>query len=260
MARQNIIEKYSYLIGTKVNKWTVLELKKMNITKEQRLYAICECECGTVKPVLVKNLIKNLSKDCGCGRKNTIGEIFSKDLTGQRFGKLTVIEALEQRSKTGHKLYKCLCDCGNEVVVQTNLLTTHHTNSCGCLVSYWNMYIRQFLKENKIAFKPEYIIYVNSNYYRFDFHLPEYNLLIEYDGQQHYEPVKFFGTEEDAENVFRRTQESDKVKNQYCEEHNINLLRIPYWETKNIETIINNYLQRLNEEGFVDDSTRYVTV
>lgn len=248
MARQNIIEKYSYLINTKVNKWFVSDL--FINEKDRRLYAICECECGTVKHVLVKNLVKNLSKDCGCGRKNTIGELFSKDLTGQKFGKLTVLEALEERSKTGHKLYRCLCECGNEIVVQTNLLTTHHTNSCGCLLSYYNMYIKKILISNKIIHKTEYVVWIEDNMYRFDFYLPQYNLFIEYDGEQHYKPVRFYKqNDEEMEQTFKETQKRDKIKNRYCEQNHINLLRIPYWEKENIETIINNHLQRLSEKG-----------
>lgn len=263
MARQDIIEKYSYLIGMKINKWTVHKLEKMNIGKEQspRLYAICECECGTIKPVLVKNLIKNLSKDCGCGRKKTAGINFSKDLVGQKFGKLTVLEDLEKRSKTGHKLYRCLCDCGNEIILQTNQLTTNHTSSCGCLLSYYNMYIDKLLTDKNIEHKSEYTIFIDDNYYRFDFYLPQYNLFIEYDGEQHYKPVRYHGNNiEKNMRVFNKTQEYDRIKNKYCEENDINLLRIPYWEKENIEIIINNCLQRLSEKDFVEQSTRYATV
>ena len=259
MARQNIIEKYSYLINTKVNKWFVIDLYKND--KDSRLYATCECECGTVKHVLVKNLVKNLSKDCGCGRKKTVGELFSKDLTGQKFGKLIALEPLEIRSKTGHKLYRCLCECGNEIVVQTNLLTTHHTNSCGCLLSYYNMYIKKLLAFNKIAHKTEYVVWIEGSMYRFDFYLPQYNLFIEYDGEQHYRPVRFYKqSDEEMEQTFQETQKRDKIKNRYCEQNQINLLRIPYWEKENIETIINNHLQRLSEKGFAEQSARYATV
>lgn len=250
MSRINIFDKYSYLIGTKVNKWTVIDLFKSD--KDKRLYANCECECGTKKPVLVKNLVKNLSKDCGCGRKKTVGELFSKDLTGQKFGKLFVLESLEYRSKTGHKLYRCLCDCGNEIILQTNLLTTHHTSSCGCLLSYYNMYIKQLLIENNIKHKSEYTVIINGSMYRFDFYLPQYNLCIEYDGKQHFEPVRYYTqSDEEMKHTFEETQKRDNIKNNYCKDNNINLLRIPYWENENIETIIINHLQRLNEKGFV---------
>jgi hypothetical protein len=75
-----------------------------------------------------------------------------------------------------------------------------------------------------------------------------------------YKWLRFFGNDEDAKHVHERTKEHDKIKNRYCEENNINLLRIPYWETKNIETIINNCLQRLSEKGFVEETTKYATV
>lgn len=257
------IKEYSYLIGQQINKWTVLDIVRLQTGKEnrERTFAICKCECGTVKPVLVKNLIKNLSKDCGCGRKNKLKEVRTKDLIGRRFGKLVVIEMLEKRNAHGRIIYRCKCDCGNEVNVLGNSLTTYHTLSCGCLASYWNMYIQQFLEKNEIEYKSEYTIFIGDNYYRYDFYLPHYNLFIEYDGQQHYEPVRFHGDNiEDNMNEYKKIQEHDKIKNRYCEENNINLLRIPYWETKNIETIINNCLQRLSEKGFAEQTARYATV
>ena len=62
------------------------------------------------------------------------------------------------------------------------------------------------------------------------------------------------------EQTFQETQKRDKIKNRYCEQNQINLLRIPYWEKENIETIINNHLQRLSEKGFAEQSARYATV
>lgn len=58
----------------------------------------------------------------------------------------------------------------------------------------------------------------------FDFYLPSYNLVIEYDGEQHYHPVKMFGGKESYEYTHRH----DLIKNKYCEDNGINLLRIPY--------------------------------
>ena len=253
MSKIDIFDKYSYLVGTKLNKWFIIDLFKNE--KDGRLYANCECECGTKKSVMVKNLVNNRSKDCGCGRNKTIGKLFSKDLTGQKFGKLFVLESLEHRSKTGHKLYRCLCDCGNEIVLQTNVLTTAHTNSCGCLLSYYNMYINKLLTDKNIKHKSEYTVKIDGNTYRFDFYLPQYNLFIEYDGEQHYKPVRYH-TQSDEEMffTFKETQKHDIIKNKYCENNDINLLRIPYWEKENIETIINNHLQRLNEKGFANVS------
>lgn len=59
--------------------------------------------------------------------------------------------------------------------------------------------------------------------------------MIEYDGEQHYWAV--FG-----EKSFQNTLKHDEIKNNYCKENNIPLLRIPYWEKDNIEVIIDNFI------------------
>lgn len=73
----------------------------------------------------------------------------------------------------------------------------------------------------------------------FDFYLPKYNILIEYDGRQHYYPVNFGGiSDEDALKNLEITQKHDKIKTEYCKTHHIPLIRIPYWDNENIEQII----------------------
>ena len=78
----------------------------------------------------------------------------------------------------------------------------------------------------------------NSKKLRFDFYLSEYNILIEYDGVQHFKPVKRFR----GEIGFAETIYNDATKNSYCEDNNIKLIRIPYWEFNNIENILKNNL------------------
>ena len=55
------------------------------------------------------------------------------DIVGQRFGRLTVIELLPERSPTGARLWKCRCDCGAEKVAPTSALNNGFTQSCGCM-------------------------------------------------------------------------------------------------------------------------------
>jgi len=52
------------------------------------------------------------------------------DLSGHKFGRLTVIEFVGRKNK--HSMFKCLCDCGGSVIVTSNNLRTKHTVSCGC--------------------------------------------------------------------------------------------------------------------------------
>ena len=61
-----------------------------------------------------------------------------KDLTGQRFGKLIVVSRADDYIKpNGNKIiqWRCVCDCGNEVVVRGEYLRSGDTKSCGCLTS-----------------------------------------------------------------------------------------------------------------------------
>ena len=79
---------------------------------------------------------------------------------------------------------------------------------------------------------------------RFDFAIfndidkTDLKCLIEYDGKQHFEQIDYFG----GENGFLYTQHNDKIKNYYCNDNNIELIRIPYWEYKNIPNILETNL------------------
>jgi hypothetical protein len=66
---------------------------------------------------------------------------------------------------------------------------------------------------------------------------------IEYDGIQHYEPVKLFGGEEALNSLKIR----DKIKTDYCKSNNITLIRIPYWDYNNIKEILLNKLGYYNK-------------
>lgn len=70
----------------------------------------------------------------------------------------------------------------------------------------------------------------------FDFYLQEHNSCIEYDGKQHYTPIEYFG----GQDGFEKTVKHDRMKDEYCKNNNIGLLRIPYFE--NIEDTLNNFI------------------
>lgn len=73
----------------------------------------------------------------------------------------------------------------------------------------------------------------------FDIYLLDQNILIEYDGEQHYMPVNFGGISiDEAEENFKKTQYHDAIKNEYCYQNNIPLIRVPYWEKNNLEEFI----------------------
>jgi hypothetical protein len=109
------------LIGKRFGKLTVIGRAEND--KHKHIGWICKCECGNEKIVSTSSLNSGSTKSCGC--------IKNKDLTGKRFGRLTVLE----RAKTntyGHGCWRCKCDCGNEKIVAINYLVTGNTKSCGC--------------------------------------------------------------------------------------------------------------------------------
>lgn len=77
----------------------------------------------------------------------------------------------------------------------------------------------------------------------FDIYIPSKNMIVEYDGEQHFYPVKFGGkSDSKAEGRYFRTVEHDKIKNNYCATKGIQVLRIPYTDYDNIETILDKHL------------------
>ena len=75
---------------------------------------------------------------------------------------------------------------------------------------------------------------LKNGYLRYDFYLPELNVLIEVDSMLHFKPVqKFHKTRHD----FTHAQQNDRLKNSYALSHKIKLYRIPEWEFENINTI-----------------------
>lgn len=105
-----------------------------------------------------------------------------------------------------------------------------------------------WLEELGVTRESEYKLLRNAgtNYWlRVDFALigerGELEGVIEYDGVQHYEPVDFFGGEEGL----KKSKERDKMKDDYCRANNIPLLRIPYWEFKNIRSITEDFVEKI---------------
>lgn len=91
---------------------------------------LCKCDCGNFKVAYGTRLRYGVVNSCGCIRHGRSPNF--RDLTGQKFNRLTVLEYVETR-KT-QSLWRCRCDCGNEIVTKGIYLTIGDTKSCGCIV------------------------------------------------------------------------------------------------------------------------------
>lgn len=197
----------------------------------------CLCECGNECDVSIGHLGKSIFS-CGCLRQEIakqkgLNQIL--DLTGQKFGKLTVIQYSKDDNKSGSQ-WECLCECGNKVIVSGNSLKKLHTLSCGCLKqSHGEFQIKTLLKENNINYITEYKNNTcrfpdTKALARFDFGIivdNKLSYLIEYDGEQHFKDTGF-------KTSLEYVQQHDEYKNQWCKDNNIPLIRIPYTHLQNL--------------------------
>ena len=92
---------------------------------------LCQCDCGNKKIVQTRNLLSGATKSCGCLAKETCFQ--KKDITGQRFGKLTALYPTEKRKYGGSVVWACKCDCGNLTEVDLDGLMKGNILSCGCM-------------------------------------------------------------------------------------------------------------------------------
>ena len=147
-----------------------------------------------------------------------------KDLTGQKFGKLTVLEITNER-RNRQVVWKCQCECGNIHYVTTNALLQNQIKSCGKCTTHNSKgeeKIIQLLKENNISFETEKTFedcfYSAKNAKcRFDFYINN-QYLIEFDGKQHFVQDSGYGS--DLKNI----QARDNYKTQWCKENNIPIM------------------------------------
>jgi len=118
-------------------------------------------------------------------------------------------------------------------------------NGCPkCIMSTGERKIMDILNHNNIEFIHEYAVdYANYKRLRFDFFIPSLNLLIEYDGEQHFYPINFNGIDDDsAIEIYKKTLLRDTIKNAYANDTDVTLLRIPYTEFDNIDKILLNFV------------------
>jgi very-short-patch-repair endonuclease len=115
-----------------------------------------------------------------------------------------------------------------------------HLKGQGCPECSFNSKGEEYIKSHLEELDIEYIrqhsfdSYKYINKLNFDFYLPELNTCLEFDGIQHFKPIKDFGGEEEFEIIKKR----DECKNKWCLENNVKLVRIRYDQINIIRKII----------------------
>ena len=239
-----------YKAGNRVGPYNILLVERFPPDSKKKYKGKFLCPfCSTKdKPKFFISVIDNVrtgnTRSCGCQhtlQREKMGKSNLKDLTGEKFGKLTVIKDSKKRDKNNHVLWLCQCSCKdkNFTLVTTSNLKDGNVQSCGCTYSIGENKIKNILEKLQINFvrQKSFENFLNpktKRHYRFDFYLPDYNCCIEYDGIQHYQAFGW-NTQENLKETKRR----DKLKNNYCKNNNIYLIRIPYTDFYKINE---NYL------------------
>lgn len=162
-----------------------------------------------------------------------------------KFNKIDEFEFLERYSNNRTKIKVKHIPCGRTYDAHPSVLL--RGGGCArCKESKGEKSIADYLEINKIHYDSQYRFEdcKNKNSLPFDFAIFDNGnslmFLIEYDGEQHFFPIEYFGGEENLQYV----QQNDSIKNTYCKNNNIPILRIPYWDYDRIEEILHNELSK----------------
>lgn len=182
----------------------------------------CKCACGNIVIFPAKSIGKK--KNCGCNFIEDFDKL--EDITDNLYGLLTVVKLSEKKDKYNKSFYwDCVCKCGNKCTVSKQHLLSGHTKSCGCLKSYGEQIVSEFLRENNVYFKQQVKLpeIRDINPLPFDFGIYKDNKLvglIEVQGEQHYNTDLFFSSD--------KLLLHDKIKQEKTKEMNISLLILDY--------------------------------
>lgn len=180
--------------------------------------AIFKCGfCGKKFTCRISSIKNGHTKSCGCK--------WQKYNPGDLIGPKKIL--LKEREIPARGTFICPL-CGNSFKSYISHIANGLIQSCGCKkISVGEEKIEKILISLNIKYEKQKTFSECKNFYSlpFDFYLPDYNCCIEYDGVQHFEALGGWNTEEALQGIRYR----DNIKNQYCKNNSIKLIRIPYY-------------------------------
>ena len=230
------------------NYLTVIDI--ISMTGQETQYK-CKCKCGNIVVTQGYKLKNGSIKSCGCYRKERMSIIGinnseTVDLTEQKFGNLIALEPTEKRQGRSI-IWKCQCNCGNIHYASASNLKGNSVTRCNncTILSKGEEKIKSLLDKMSIPFSSQQTFDscrspVTNTLLRFDFYVNN-QYLIEFDGKQHFIESDFFNS------TLKDIQLRDNYKNNWCIEHNIPLIRIPY-----------THLSSLKEEDLILETSKYL--
>lgn len=173
----------------------------------------------------------------GVNQRTPLSEVKKsiKDTLGSQYVVLT--RDSDYRGNRQHISIKHLT-CGHVYKARYSDIQCHHTGCPYCNSPKGELIISKILNTLNINYEAQKTFddLKDKSYLSYDFYIPDKNILIEYQGLQHYQPVEYFG----GDSQFTLQQQHDKLKLEYAKTHNYNLITVPY--TENTFSKIKKYL------------------
>jgi Zn ribbon nucleic-acid-binding protein len=193
-----------------------IQISMANIKKGQRCPV---CESGYTR---LKNPLKTF-------------ESFKKDVKTLGLGEYELISSNYKNNKTKVEFLHKKC---NQTYFSTPNAFINGNRCPKCKISFNEEKIKKFLDDKGISYIPQFRVKLKDRKRPLfmDFFLTDLNIGIEYDGEFHYHDL--FATDD-----LEKRQERDRLKDKFCKENNIKLLRIPYWEKNHLEQILEEFLE-----------------
>lgn len=226
----------------------LIPLKHFMITREDgrgsKHYISIHCNvCNNTWDRISDDIIAGKSKGClYCEEHKNYKENFEKQLKEYGHGNFSLVSNFNSNRKNVLIRHE---DCGFIFRIKPKSVIGNKDISCPkCkrLESKGEEKIRNYLEENNIEFDSQ-VRYAELGRLSFDFRVIKDNqtILIEFQGDQHYRPVKCFGGAEH----FIKQQKHDEEKRNFCKQNNYILIEIPYCDMNKIDSYLNFLVQRL---------------
>ena len=148
--------------------------------------------------------------------------------------------------KTNKELVTIICPIHGEFR-QPAYHHLENTSCPECKASKGEEAVARVLEKYDMKYEREFKL--PNSAYRYDFYVPDYNILIEYDGMQHFKPIKYFG----GLQHLKYTKQNDKEKNMLAKDNHLHLIHIPYTEYTRLEQFLIKKLKSIYKYWLVID-------
>jgi very-short-patch-repair endonuclease len=199
-----------------------------------------KCECGNLFQTTMLNFKLGKTKCNVCRKRDVHNKYYEKDVKRiiKDESNCVYVGGFNKTSQP----FEIMCECGNvfSVLLSNFRAGKKRCNTCTDKVSNGERNVEEWLKQHKIEyeFQKRFVGCKDRRTLPFDFYLPSMNIVIEFDGEQHYREHSFFQKRAGLE----RTKRRDEIKNDYCKKHGIKMIRISYKQINDTGELLSKYV------------------